>query len=81
MSASTSPASTVDSDAQPHKISIVDLGEHSRGRVRKLRKGQGRLMRKVEETIQALGDGGVVNADGSNVVVVVVREEPRGVFK
>lgn len=60
---------------------IIDLGRQSRKRVRKLRKGKGRLMVKIEDAISDLRTQGVVE-EGAQTVVVVVREEfsVRGIF-
>lgn len=56
-------------------VCVVDLGEHSRKRVKRLRRGRGRLMSKVEGVIEDLQEEQVLSAD-AQVVVVVVREEP-----
>ena len=57
-------------------VCVLDLGEHSRKRVRRLRRGEGKLMDKVEDAIAALHDVGVL--DGAvQTVVVVVRQEQR----
>jgi len=55
-------------------VCVLDLGEHRRKRVKKLRKGEGRLMEKVEDAVASLQEQGVLNAD-AQTVVVVVREE------
>lgn len=54
---------------------IIDMGEHSRRRVKKLRRGEGRLMDKVEDTLADLEEQGVIEA-ATQRVVIVVREEP-----
>jgi hypothetical protein len=56
-------------------VCVVDLGEQSRRRVKRLRRGKGRLMDKVERVIEDLEEEGVLKA-GAQTVVVVVREEP-----
>ncbi len=56
-------------------VCVVDLGEHSRKRIKRLRRGRGRLMSKVEGVIEDLQEEGVL-ASGAQTVVVVVREEP-----
>lgn len=56
-------------------VCVVDLGEQSRKRVKRLRRGKGRLMAKVERVIDDLEEEGVLKA-GAQTVVVVVREEP-----
>ena len=56
-------------------VCVVDLGEQSRRRVKRLRHGKGRLMDKVEQVIEDLEEEGVLKA-GAQTVIVVVREEP-----
>ncbi len=55
-------------------VCVIDLGEHSRKRVKRLRRGRGRLMSKVEGVIEDLQEEGVLGAN-AQTVVVVVREE------
>ncbi|WP_191060024.1 DUF6200 domain-containing protein [Geminicoccus harenae] len=54
---------------------IIDMGEHSRRRVRQLRRGEGRLMEKVEDALADLEEQGVIEASAQRVVIVV-RQEP-----
>ncbi len=58
------------------EMCVVDLGEHSRRSIKKLRRGEGRLMDKVEDAILSLREEGIL-ASGAQAVVVVVREESR----
>ena len=60
---------------------LIDLGEHSRKRVKKLRRGEGRLMEKVEDTLADLTEQGVIEAS-AQTVIIVVRQEPSlgGIF-
>ena len=60
-------------------VCVIDLGEHTRQRVRRLRRGEGRLMERVEDAIVALQENGVLGAD-AQTVVVVVRQEPTALF-
>jgi hypothetical protein len=55
-------------------VCVVDLGEQSRKRVKRLRRGKGRLMSKIERVVDDLQEEGVLKA-GAQTVVVVVREE------
>ncbi len=57
-------------------VCVLDLGEHSRKRVRRLRRGEGKLMDKVEDAIAALHEEGVLDG-AAQTVVVVVRQEQR----
>lgn len=53
---------------------VLDLGEQKKKRIKKLRKGEGRLMEKVEDAIADLQGEGVLESK-VQTVVVVVREE------
>lgn len=53
---------------------VLDLGEQKKKRIKKLRKGEGRLMEKVEDAIADLQGEGILEAK-VQTVVVVVREE------
>jgi len=55
-------------------ICVLDLGEHNRRRVKRLRRGKGKLMTKVERAIEELQEGGVLSAS-AQTVIVIVREE------
>lgn len=55
-------------------VCVIDIGEHSRRRVRRLRRGEGRLMEKVEDAVASLQGNGVLS-EGAQTVVVVVRQE------
>lgn len=63
------------SEGKARDICIIDLGEHSRTRVKKLRRGEGRLMRKVEDAIGDLEEQGLLEAS-AQTVVIIVRQEP-----
>jgi hypothetical protein len=55
---------------------VIDLGRQSRKRIRKLRQGEGRLMRDAREAIAQLqADGDIPHS--STTVVLVVREKER----
>ncbi len=56
-------------------LTVIDLGEHSRKRIKKLRRGEGRLMEKIEDTLGDLEEQGVIEAS-AQTVVIIVREEP-----
>jgi hypothetical protein len=59
------------------ELCIVDLGKHSRKQIRRLRKGDGKLMTRTEQVIAELKESGVLSKD-SNTVVLVVRQKPEG---
>lgn len=59
-------------DQRPKAV-VLDLGKHSRKRVRALRKGEGTLFADVNDAVEHLRQGGVVGADAQTVIVVVER--------
>lgn len=75
---SNSVAKTVaESAGEPrngNELCIVEMGEYSRKQIKRMRKGEGKLLSKVEQVIQNMKDDGIL-ASGSNTVVLVVREE------
>lgn len=70
------PDDAISSNHSPvSELCVVDLGEHSRRAVKRLRRGEGRLMDKVEDAIQSLKEEGILAGETVQTVVVVVREE------
>ncbi len=55
---------------------IIDLGKQKKKRVKRLRKGQGRLMSDVALALDELKTEGVVK-EGAQPVIVVVREKSK----
>jgi hypothetical protein len=55
---------------------IVDLGKKRRKLVKKLRRGSGRLMDDVQNTLEELRSAGSVSAN-AQPVIVIVRERRR----
>ena len=60
---------------------IVDFGRRSKKQIKRLRRGEGRLMDRVEQTLDQLRAEGEIDAK-SEVVVCVVREKEdrKGIF-
>jgi hypothetical protein len=56
---------------------IVDLGKKKKKAIKRLRRGQGRLMEQVEDCIQELRDAGAISGT-AQPVIVVVREKQTG---
>jgi len=50
---------------------MLDLGEQKKKRIKKLRKGEGRLMSKVEDAVADLQAQGLLESKVQTVVVVV----------
>lgn len=77
MSSGTTEQTATGATAEQSPISelcVVDLGEHSRKSIKRLRRGEGRLMDKVEDAILSLREEGIL-AGAAQTVVVVVRQE------
>lgn len=53
---------------------IIDLGKQKKKRVKRLRKGRGRLMGDISLAMQELQEEGVVK-EGAQPVLVIVREK------
>ncbi len=61
---------------EQESLILLDLGSKSRKNVRRLRKGRGKLMRRVTETVEDLQAEGEI-AEDAQIVVVVVKQKPR----
>ena len=55
---------------------VLDLGSKRRKQVKRLRKGQGSLMRRVQDTIDELREDKELSAS-SDVVIVIVKQKPK----
>lgn len=53
---------------------LLDLGKKRRKHIKRLRKGKGRLMRQVDDTVAQLKEEEAIDPN-SQVVVVVVKEK------
>lgn len=69
-------SATETADGKAAKMVVLDLGKKKRRDVKRLRKGRGRLMDRVSETLADLQEDGTIAAD-SQAIVVIVRERPR----
>ncbi|WP_342374841.1 hypothetical protein NVS55_26390 [Myxococcus stipitatus] len=68
-------ASTARLASEAHPV-FLDLGKKSAKAVKKLRKGKGRLLDDVRETLQDLQTSGRVAAN-AQPVIVIVRAKPK----
>jgi len=60
----------------PPSILVVDLGKkQSRKSIRKLRRGEGPLMEKLQGAVEEIKENGAIKGDST--IVVVVREKAR----
>src|SRR3546814_2801662 len=62
-----------EAEAEAGIVCVLDLGEHRRKRVRKLRKGEGRLMDKVEEAVASLQEQGVRSEEHTSELQSLMR--------
>ena len=62
MSATAAQDTSTAEGSEKGIVCVIDLGEHSRQRVRRLRRGEGRLMDKVEDAVASLQESGVLAA-------------------
>ncbi len=67
-------SSTVNTENSSGDICVLDMGKHKKKRVKQLRRGKGKLLRRVENAIDDLKEEGIVPAT-AQMVVVVVRED------
>jgi hypothetical protein len=58
---------------------VIELGERSRKRIRKLREGRGKLMAEIDQVLSDLRETGAVGVD-AQIVVVVVKEKVESDF-
>ena len=56
---------------------IVDIGKRKRKAVKQLRRGKGKLMHRVQETIEDLKANGEIDPSAQTVVVVVEKKSRR----
>ena len=73
-SAPTAPAAANGAD---QAMVIVDLGKRSKKQVKKLRRGEGRLMSRVSQTVDQLKAENEIDAKAEVVVFVVREKDPR----
>jgi hypothetical protein len=59
---------------------IIDLGKHKRKQVKKLRRGEGKLLDDVRGAVAELRTAGTLKAD-AQPVIIVVREKKRNRLK
>lgn len=68
-------------DSSTGQTIVLDFGSKSRRKIKRLRKGQGALMDRVNETVAELKHNQSIPASAAVVVVVVKqRNRNRGIF-
>ena len=71
------PAASADKAEAPNETIVIDLGNKKRKQVRQLRKGKGKLMASLQETLQKLRQEGTIPKGVPPVIVVVGKKAPR----
>jgi hypothetical protein len=75
----TKPATSA--TAPQGAITVVDLGRRSKKQIKRLRKGEGRLLDRVEQTVGQLKADKEIDPKSEVVVVVVKQKDKRkGLF-
>jgi uncharacterized protein (UPF0335 family) len=60
---------------------VVDIGKRqSTKRIRQLRKGRGRLLDKINDTVQELQSKGAIKKDAQPVVIVVRKKDKKKIL-
>lgn len=73
--ANQAAAKTSEAEAEAgNEICVLDMGSQSRKRIRRLRRGKGKLLNKVEQAIEELQAHGTLTPSVQTVVVVVKEE-------
>lgn len=55
-------------------VTVVDIGKHKRKQIRRLHKGQGKLMGKVQDALDQMRAEQLIDSN-AHVVVLVVKEK------
>ena len=74
--ASDTASSGTGEPSAPTQTIVMDLGNKKRRQIRRLRKGRGRLYRKIKEALDDMRDANHIDAD-AQAVIVIVRERKR----
>lgn len=60
---------------------IIDLGRHRRKRIKRLRRGRGRLMEDVFDAMEDLRKAGRIDEDAQPVIAIVRQKRKRRRFR
>ena len=75
--AAKAPASKASTNSADQPMVIVDLGKRSKKQIKRLRRGGGRLMDRVSQTVDQLRAENEIDAKAEVVVFVVKEKEKR----
>lgn len=60
------------------KLLILDMGSRSKKQIKRLRKGTGRLMERLQDTLDTLRSEGQLSSENPVVVIVKEKRKSRG---
>lgn len=60
------------------KMLILDMGSRSKKQIKRLRKGTGRLMERLQDTLDTLRSEGQLSSENPVVVIVKEKRKSRG---
>lgn len=60
------------------KMLVLDMGSRSKKQIKRLRKGEGRLMDRLQDTLDALRSEGQLSSENPVVVIVKEKRKSRG---
>jgi hypothetical protein len=55
---------------------VIDLGRKSRKQIRRLRRGEGKLLNAITEVVDGLKTAGTISSSAQTVIVVVRERRP-----
>ena len=72
-----SPSADTGNEEEDPSLVVLDIGKRKKKQIKRLRKGRGKLLRRIDEAVEELKADGLVQADAQTVVVVVEAKERR----
>jgi hypothetical protein len=69
------PAADSGTEAEDPALVVLDIGKRKKKQIKRLRKGRGKLLRRIDEAVEGLKADGLVQSDAQTVVVVVEAKE------
>ena len=65
--------------ASENNMVVLDIGKHDSDSIKKLRKGKGKLLRKVTNAVDQLREAGSINPD-AQIVIIIAQEKNTGIL-
>lgn len=80
MAESTKQTGSADKAELPVETIVIDLGNKKAKQIKQLRKGKGKLMDSLQDTLQQLRQDGTIPKGMPPVIVVVGKKMPKNPF-